>query len=249
MPQLVTTTLAFLLAARLAAASPAETAVASASFESQGRRVSCEIVRPVTRGSASAPLVILLHGRSGPDFYAGRFLTLSARLARAGFVILVPRYFEATPLTAVAGPPEITEARFRAWQRALADAVTFGAALDGVDQGRIGVAGFSLGAYLALTQSAVDSRIQAVAANAGGLSERFPTKVDRMPPVLLIHAKGDPITSIESMWKMEKRLREIGVTPEVLVYDSAEHIVAGADWIDAEGRMTAFFRGKLSESR
>ncbi len=73
-----------ILCARLAVAAPTlSERTVCAKFP---RAVPCDVVRPVT--SACAPLVILVHGRSGMSFYAERLAGLARRLAASGFVVI-----------------------------------------------------------------------------------------------------------------------------------------------------------------
>ena len=177
------------------------------------------------------------------SFYTERLSGLARRLAGSGFVVLIPHYFDAT---GDADKPEITDERFRAWLATLGQVIDFGSRLEGVDPNRVGLSGFSLGAYLSVTRAVEDVRVGAVVSSSGGLPERFPEKVARMPPVLIIHADQDPIASLESMRRLEKRLRENGISVEVLIYPSQDHILEGDAWNDAAGKMVEFFRKTLS---
>ena len=205
------------------------------------RPVTCDVVRPVT--GRSAPLIVLVHGRSGMSFYAERLNGLARRLAGSGFVVLIPHDFDAT---GDADKPEVTDERFRAWLETLGQVIDFGSGLEGVDPNRVGLSGFSLGAYLSVMRAAEDVRVGAVVSSSGGLPERFPEKVARMPPVLIIHADQDPIASLESMRRLEKRLRENGTSVEVRIYPSQDHVLEGDTWNDAAGKMVEFFRNTLS---
>ena len=204
------------------------------------RPVTCDVVRPVT--SHRAPLIVLVHGRSGMSFYAERLNGLARRLAESGFVVLIPHYFDAT---GDPDKPEMTDERFRAWLETLGQVIDFGSRLEGVDPKRVGLSGFSLGAYLSVTRAAEDSRVGAVVSSSGGLPERFPEKVARMPPVLIIHADQDPIASLTDMRRLEKRLRENGISVEVLIYPSQDHILEGDAWNDAAGKMVEFLKKTL----
>jgi len=204
------------------------------------RPVTCDVVRPVT--THGAPLIVLVHGRSGMSFYAERLNGLARRLAMSGFVVLIPHYFDAT---GDPDKPEMTDERFRVWLETLGQVIDFGSRLEGVDPKRVGLSGFSLGAYLSVTRAAGDARVGAVVSSSGGLPERLPDKVARMPPVLIIHADQDPIASPEDMRRLEKRLRENRISVEVLIYPSQDHILEGDAWNDAAGKMVEFLEKTL----
>ncbi len=180
------------------------------------------------------------------SFYAERLDGLARRLAASGFVVLIPHYFAAT---GDADKPEIDARRFGTWLATLGEVIDFGSGLEGVDSKRVGLSGFSLGAYLSITRAAEDGRIGAVVSNSGGLPDGFPEDVERMAPVLIIHAAEDPIASVESMRRLEKRLRKNGVPTEVLLYPSRDHILEGEAWNDAAGKMVDFLRATLAPVR
>jgi carboxymethylenebutenolidase len=230
-----------MLGARLLVATPSPSTISEhVTCARSTRPVTCDVVRPVT--SHSAPLIVLVHGRSGMSFYAERLSGLARRLAESGFVVLIPHYFDAT---GDPDKPEMTDERFRSWLETVGQVIDFGSRLEGVDPKRVGLSGFSLGAYLSVTRAAEDARVRAVVSSSGGLPEHFPEKVARMPPVLIIHADQDPIASVESMRRLEKRLRENGISVEVLIYPSQDHILEGDAWNDAAGKMVEFFRKTL----
>src|SRR4029453_17626381 len=104
-----------------------------------------------------------------------------------------------------ATPPEITESHYASWSAALRDAVGF-ARSEGTTRS-IAVMGFSLGAFLSVSEAATDDRVAAVVSHAGGLSQYFPAGVRRMPPVLIVQAKDDPITPVAEARKLQRFLK------------------------------------------
>jgi carboxymethylenebutenolidase len=135
-------------------------------FTSGGKPIRLDHYSPNHPGSS--PAVILIHGSGGPlhglDPFAGR-------AANFGLHVFVLHYFERTGHNWVA--PSQIETHFLVWLETLKDAVSFVASQPGVDAERIGLLGFSLGAYLALALATRDSRIAAVAELFGGLPQQF----------------------------------------------------------------------------
>ena len=226
-------------------AAPGEDVSAVRSFErafpSSGREIPMRVILPA--GAGEHPMVILLHGRSGLPFYGDRLEALGLRLAESGIGAAIPDYFATT---GDEPPPEVTDARFRAWRWALADAVESVGGLAHVDRGRIGVAGFSLGGFVAVTEAAGNPRIRAVAANYTGASPYFPDEPERFPPLLVIHAAGDPVVPVTEAEALIRRARELGGRVEAAIFPAETHVLEGEAWDLAAGRMVSFFRRSLT---
>lgn len=215
------------------------------SFDSSGREVPATVILPA--GEGEHPMVILLHGRAGPPVYGERLEALGRKLAGAGIGAMIPRYFVTTDDEA---EPEVTDARFRVWRWALADAVAAAGGIEHVDAERIGVAGFSLGGYIAVTEAAGNPEIRAVAAHYTGLSPYFPNpgEVERFPPLLAVHAAGDPVVPLESAAALVRRVRELGAEAETAVFPAETHVLQDEDWERAAERTVEFFRRTLAGS-
>src|ERR1041385_4553979 len=155
-----------------------------ATFTSEGRPIRLDHYPPSYPGSS--PAVILIHGSGGPlhglDPFAGQ-------AANFGVHVFVLHYFERTGHNWVA--PTQIEQNFLVWLETLKDAVSFVASQPGVDAERIGLLGFSLGAFLALALATRDSRLAAVAALFGGLPEQFVGGANNLPPILILHGAQD----------------------------------------------------------
>lgn len=216
------------------------------SFESHRRKVAVEVYRPREDipGSkrAGAPVVVLLHGRSGLPFYAERLRELAQHLSGDGAIALIPHYFGALGLTE---PPAVTDQTFEAFETALGDTLSYAGRVSGADPARIGVVGFSLGAYLATVRAASDTRIKAIASHGGGLSSRMPSVMKSMPPVLIVHGRGDPIAPVDDANRLAERLRAVGTPVEMELYDEAEHILSGVAWCASVERTTRFMHRRL----
>lgn len=121
------------------------------------------------------PAILLLHGSEGmKDRLIYR--SVAHLLARRGYVALIVHYFERTETKRIE-PAAITEKLFGAWMDTVRQAVFQAAKLPGVDGQRIGLLGFSLGAYLSLAVATqADLAIAAVADFFGGLPEKLREK-------------------------------------------------------------------------
>lgn len=193
-------------------------------LKSGGRRIPVEIRVP---RSLPAPAVVILPGRAGTTFYSAHLRDLATGLVSRGFVVVTPAYMGRSPSDV---PKVVDSATFSLWTRTVRDLVSLTARLPMVRQDRIGVSGFSLGAFAASVAAARDGRIQALVLNSAGLSDYFPQDTRRMPPTLIAVASDDPIVPRKSVDELRDRICNLGGYAEVQLYDSDQHILTGAEW-------------------
>src|SRR5205814_6314683 len=123
--------------------------------------------------TGNRPALMLLHGIDGLDGEHDAYRCVARRLAGRGYVVYVPHYFDRTA-TRAADLPHLmdlfqshlkgtnTEAdraavckQFSAWTDTVADTLVHARKQAGVDGARVGVAGISLGRYLATSVAAL----------------------------------------------------------------------------------------------
>ena len=181
-------------------------------FPSGKDRVAADVFTPP--GTGPYPVVALLHG-AHPRRSEKYYMELGEDLARRGFLTMFVRVYE----RGRKGRGSRAD-----WRRSVSDALTFAASLPTADPTRMGVLGFSLGAFLALEQAPVDPRIQAAVAFYGGIG-RGPTDLplDTMPPVLLLHGTADRIVPARRSVEAAEQLRQAGRDADLIVYPSARH--------------------------
>jgi dienelactone hydrolase len=212
------------------------------SFTSAGREIRIDHY-DVPKRSGGSPAVILLHGSGGPmrglDPFAGQ-------AALFGVHVFVLHYFERTGHSWVS--PSQIEQHFPAWLETLNDAVTFAGDQAGVDRRRIGLLGFSLGAYLALALATQDSRIAAVAEIVGGLAQHFVADAANLPPVLILHGALDNIVPVERAHELERVLKQHRIPYQIKIYPGQGHVFQGLAQLDAMRRVAGFFRSYLMKA-
>jgi dienelactone hydrolase len=190
--------------------------------------------------AGSSPAVILVHGSGGPLHGLDPF---ASQAAMFGVHVFVLHYFERTGHNWVA--PSQIESHFLAWLDTVKDAVTFVASQPAVDATRIGLLGFSLGAFLSLSLATRDSRIAAVAELFGGLPEPFTKDAGNLPPVLILHGAQDTTVPIDRAHELERILQQHKIPYQIKIYPDQGHVFRGLAQLDAMGRVAQFFKNYL----
>jgi len=212
-----------------------------ASFESGGKDIRLDCFLPATNGQRF-PAVIGLHGSGGGHASMAGPASL---LAEQGFAVYVLHYFDRTGTTEIDGLQTIFR-HFPAWMKALWDAVSFVSRQPYVDPRRIGLLGFSLGAYLALSAAAIDSRIQAVVEFFGGMPKEMRLFTRRLCPVLILHGEQDTTVPVEEAYHLQQILEKKQIAHELQIYRGVGHGFSGEIWRDAGLRTVAFLEKHLA---
>jgi dienelactone hydrolase len=210
------------------------------SFASGGKNIRIDHYAP---GVGTRPTILILHGSGGPLRGIDPF---AQQAAGFGVHVFVVHYFERTGHNWVS--PNQIQANFLDWLQTLQDAISYVAEQPGVDRQRIGLIGFSLGAYLALALATRDSRIIAVAEFFGGLAEPFSADAAKLPPVLVLHGDQDPVVPLEEARKLERLLAQNNIPHELKIYPGQGHHFTGLAQMDALGRVVSFFRQYLTKA-
>jgi carboxymethylenebutenolidase len=230
------------ITAVLAAAEPtAEIEEASETFPSRGKRVAVDRFAPKTPGRY--PLVVILHGAGGigPEGRGSMLHEEARRLARRGYVAMIPHYFDRTAGAKLNNPAK--NARYyKIWMETIADLVTYAGRLPQVDRRKVGLLGHSLGAGLAVSNAMADPRVSAVVEYAGSLVfiDGPPPQPLPMPPTLILHGDADNIVPVREAHKLEAIFGEWQTPYEIKIYPGAGHGFRGGDEQDAWNRAVAF---------
>jgi carboxymethylenebutenolidase len=250
-------------------ASDKETVKKSAdSYLSARRKINVTRFDPAGKGPH--PAVLFLHGIDGAEKYEAIYFMLARRLAEKGYVVFFVRYFDCFAdraeelkffrdnvkghLTGKGGDErKRVEAAFGDCLTAVSDAVRYVRAQPSVDKDRVGLVGFSLGAFLALSAATQeDTKVAAVVDLFGGLPAPMHERAKALPPVLIIHGDKDETVPVETARGLERLLRMNKPAPEVQVYEGVGHMFDNVKRgikldaaRDAEQRATAFLEKHL----
>ena len=208
-------------------------------FESGGKPIRLDVYAPAANGQAF-PAVIALYGAGGGVSGMDK---AAALLAEQGFAVYVLHYFDRTDTT-FADKPALFR-NFPVWMKTLWDAVSFIEQQAGVDRERIALMGFSLGAYLSLSNAAIDGRIKAVVEFFGGLPKEMKFFMRRLCPVLILHGDADPHVPVEEAYRLRDVLEKKGMAYEMKIYPGAGHGFENEVWRDAGLRSLRFLQKHL----
>ena len=208
-------------------------------FDSGGKSIRLDAFLP---DSANAPLpaVIALYGAggnvSGMERYAGV-------LAAQGFAVYLLHYFDRTGTQYA--DKQIIFRNFPLWMKTLWDAISFVEKQPQVDVGRIALLGFSLGAYLSLSTSAIDPRVKIVVEFFGGMPKEMKLFMRRLCPVLILHGEDDPTVPVEEAYSLQKLLEKKEIPYEIKIYPGVGHGFDAETWKDAGQRSLEFLQKYL----
>jgi carboxymethylenebutenolidase len=216
-------------------------------FTSGGKAIAVERFEPAAPGKY--PAVLLLHSLDGLENSCSLVYRLAAeQCAGQGYVVVLVHYFDRTgtgekELSALRKPflrwgkgdkigadeQQTIRTHFNAWTEAVEDAVRYTRARPNVDGSRVGLVGFSLGAFLALAVAAEeDLKIAAVVDFFGGLPEERRARLTKLPPALIVHGDQDQTVPVREARLLGDWLAAHQSPGEVKIYLGVDHVFAKA---------------------
>jgi dienelactone hydrolase len=182
------------------------------------------------------PAVVLLHGSGGLEpGTAAVFRAVARDLAECGYAVMIPHYFERTGHSI---GEAFRSGEIMSFVEAVADGIEFGVASGIVDPDRIGMIGYSMGAYIAFFRGARDPRIKAVVSVSGSLPVESQSK---FPPVLILQGSNDRTNPVSRIKAFQEVLKTKGIPSASHVYRGLGHNFDVERWEDAALRAAAFF--------
>jgi dienelactone hydrolase len=190
-------------------------------YQSDGNPVTQYTCAPDSKGQH--PAVILLHG-SGPVGWGyhdyNRFCN---DLAAAGYFAVFIEFYGVGEEVAV-GDLAGMQQRFPGWLKKIKDGIDALQKNPAVQSDRIGLIGYSLGAYLATSTAALyPNQITAVVEYYGGLAKALDGAAATMPPTLIIHGARDVLVNVSQAHDFDSLLTKAGRPHEMKIYPDANH--------------------------
>jgi dienelactone hydrolase len=206
---------------------------AQAKFFSGKKSVAYEVFGEESNG----PILIVLHGASGPDIPLYR--QQAQYFAAKGYTVLLPYYFDAT----VWSTP--SNENYTLWAKAVEDLVQQCRQSSKWSNRKIGLIGFSLGASVALAAGSQRVPVDAIAEWYGSLPDAFFLKLKAMPPLLILHGMQDQTIPIINAQQLVRLCGIAHFTCESHFYPDQAHGFMGKALEDADQRTLDFLSRTL----
>lgn len=206
------------------------------------------IEKPSTPGTY--PAVIILYGAQG---WRPVYAAIAKDLADSGFVALALDYYAYKEDNSGQAGDERNWSR---WQSSVRSAVIFLMEDASTVKGSVGLLGYSLGSFLAVSVASVIPEVKAVVDYFGGGSEdkdELESQVRNFPPLLILHGEEDQSVPVSRAYDLRDAVIAQGGEVEMKIYPGAPHGFNGP-WVpnyskeyDIESfqRTIDFFRRKL----
>ncbi len=202
-------------------------------------------------GPGLHPAIFLLYGARGLELGGAMYDAYARALAAAGDNVYVVDYYARTKV--VPKTPQERRAAFNAdlagWEKAVEQVISAVSDEPGVDASRLGLLGFSQGAYLAIAVAADDPDIGAVVEFYGGIPPSLRGHLVRLPSTLILHGAADKVVPVREAHRLADALSASGSRYDIVIYPHAGHgfnarldSKAGRD---ALRRTLRFFRDNL----
>lgn len=215
------------------------------------------VVRIASAGdSAQHPVILLLHGSGGFD--AGREIydRYADRLASRGYDVYAVRYHDADDQNVMdtqgrAARQDLFARRIRSWVATVRAGVGYVSGLPTTDAKRIGLIGFSNGAYVAIGAAGLDRRVGALVELYGAMPSTMSGTITRLPPTLILHGDADQVIPVERAYALESFLKKRSIPHAMRIYPGADHGFDGdpstPEARDAERRAADFFDAQFKK--
>lgn len=223
------------------------------------------VLPPAAAAETLRPVIVLLHGVEGPVHGRPLHVLQARRLAAEGFAVYIVNYFEGLDYSDLMlyrdGKLDVPAIRAigardqERWLAATTEAMQHIARQPGVDPARIGVLGYSLGAFVGFsTVQAANDRddIPDAAAFVGNwgampVEARFSAA---FAPTLLLHGQLDEVVPVADARSTAAALLAAGVSDVRLkIYAGEPHAILSGAAADDSQRTTLSFLAERLQAR
>lgn len=195
-------------------------------------------------GEAKRPAILVLHGAGGTLFDGPEMRRVAQHLAAEGNAAYVLHYFERTG--SIFALDSTMQKNFATWLETVRESIVAIQTLRG-DQAKIGIYGYSLGAFLALAAASDNPRVAAVVEHAGGVWNNEFTRIGPMPPVLMIHGEEDARVPVAKYaHPLASLLRKRATKLETRFFPSEGHVFSQPAMAQVRAAAAQWFRRSLA---
>ena len=209
-------------------------------FESGGRKIRADRYAPA--GKPSARTVIVLYGAGGMVFDGPAMKRVALALTAEGDTAYLLHYYYRTGN--IVAFDSTMRKNFGEWLATLRDGIAW---VHGREEKKpIGIYGYSLGGFLAISAASDNPLVGAVTEQAGGIWGEDAKRVGRMPPVLMVHGLEDKRVPFEKFAKPLRRvLRERGGQVETEFVAGEGHVFSETAMAKTRPKVAKFFEREL----
>jgi len=201
--------------------------VSSWSYSQEPTRLSRPAISPAVWGvleqphaPGTHPGVVILHGSRG---WRPEYAQYAKALADSGFVALALSHFVETGRDTVMRDPRQAWAT---WHAVVRNAVRYLSALPSTKGQKLGLVGFSHGAFLAISVASSLPEVRAVVDFYGGYNTAVRTRDEQLssfPPLLILHGDADTLVSVDFARYLKDAIERRGGQVELHIYPGAHH--------------------------
>ncbi len=203
----------------------AEGDVTRLTFVSGGEKIPVERFDPREPGRGKRPAIVFLHGADGMNDRAREYRSACRMIADKGYIVFLVHYFERTRTRRA--DKDAIDKHFLTWVGTVHDGLSFAARQPLIDPARIGMVGYSLGAYLSLSSQALamraEPRPRVIVEFFGGLPKVLSLTASGLPPTLILHGEKDKIVPVKEAYDLEKVLKQRKIPVEMKIYPDEGH--------------------------
>lgn len=203
----------------------------------------------VPAGKGPYPAVVLLHGAGPRGSGDSAMEDICEDLAEAGYYTEFIEYYSQTE-EVVPGQEGKMRESFPVWLGEIHAGIDSMGQNSQIDPKRIGMMGYSLGAFLSMATGATDpGKVDAIVEYYGGLSPALRPMASNLPPTLILHGDADTLVPVAMAHDLDKLMTDANRPHQMHIYPGAHHafnfriptIYNAADAKDAWNRSLDFF--------
>jgi len=216
------------------------------SFDCAGHKITVWGYEPKTKGRH--PALLMLYGLDCLAESPKRYEFIAQRFAEKGYAVFFVHYFDCTrlgmkdavdlqgrvkaclaPPLPGAEPDEQVRKYFQDWLAVVKGAVGFARKQGNVDPERVGLMGFSLGGYMAMSLVATEPGLKLAAAVEcfGGLPRELHAGLKSAPPVLIFHGDRDTVVPVKEAHALRTLLKDRKCYVEDKIFENCGHMFFG----------------------
>jgi dienelactone hydrolase len=163
----------------------------------------------------------VLPGASG---WRPEYVEIAERFAEAGFTALAVNYYAETGGASIGSEEKLQ--RWESWRRTVQAAVVYLERMPSVAAGRIGLVGYSRGAFLAVSTAGSIPGVKAVIdfyGGGGGGTLPLKREVRGLPPILIVHGERDSVVPVSFAQELRNAVLEAGGAVEMHLLPGTDH--------------------------